>query len=167
MRTKKAIIHGRHSRKRNGRNFGNKYSNKRVGTSIKKRSIKNKTVGGALLLGPNCSTSYKRFVNDKCFEVALTKQLDLAISEFLVELSKNAGNITDEENKIILFDTEARMLYNKIRERMFPFLLGIMKMRENGQLLDLNDFDGPYNFLISTIILKHIEEEHVSKFIRK
>ena len=53
------------------------------------------------------------------------------------------------------------MLYNKIRERMFPFLLGIMKMRENGQLLDLNDFDGPYNFLISTIILKHIEEEHV------
>ena len=52
MRTKKAIIHGRHSRKRNGRNFGNKYSNKRVGTSIKKRSIKNKTVGGVLLLGP-------------------------------------------------------------------------------------------------------------------
>ena len=176
MRTKKAIIHGRHSRKRNGRNIGNNYSNKRNSTPIKKRSIKNK-VGGAsaaaALLGisqrTNCETSYKRFVNDKCFSLALTKQLDLAISEFLVELSQptiRTKEYYDEKEKIYLFDTESRMLYNKIRERMFPFLLGIMKMRKDGELLGLADFDGPYNFLISTIILSHIEERHVVSFVK-
>jgi hypothetical protein len=172
MRTKKAIIHGRHSRKRNGRNIGNNYSNKRNSTPIKKRSIKNK-VGGAFFgfKNPNCETSYKRFVNDKCFSLALTKQLDLAIGEFLVELSQQTIRTEEyaDENKrkIYLFDTESRMLYNKIRERMFPFLLGIMKMREKGNLLKLQDFDGPYNFLISTIILSHIEKEHVASFVEE
>ena len=94
-----------------------------------------------------CVISYERFDNTKCFEEELARQIDLAIGKFV-----------NENNFDGSIDDQSRLLFDSIKSRMFPYLIQIMKMRDNNTLLDLKDWNRAYNFLISLIVLCHIDK---------
>ena len=140
MRTKKAIVHGRHSRKRN---YVSGSSNSKRNGLPKKRLVRNITQkrGGAKFLGilgrntndkTNCLVSGDRFKNSECFSKELNKLLGNAIPEYLEEPEfydrpdEPAGAKTH-------YNKEAKKLFTKIKRALFPFLVNVMEMRQNGE----------------------------------
>ena len=159
MRTKKAIVHGKHSRKRNN-HVGSSYSNKNNSDTSKRhryhtmkggmgfikkvaRTIEDKFSG--------CAVSSKMFENTKCFEEELTKKINEAVSQFVISNYFKSYNVT---NKL---EDDRKELFTTIKRVLFPLLVNVMIMRENGELLDNVQWDLGYSALVTIIILKFID----------
>ena len=140
MRTKKAIVHGRHSRKRN---YVSGSSNSKRNGLPKKRLVRNITQkrGGAKFLGilgrkpndkTNCLVSGDRFKNSECFSKELNKLLGNAISEYLEEPEFYDRPDEQQALKPIIIKKQKNFSL-KIKRALFPFLVNVMEMRQNGE----------------------------------
>ncbi len=109
MRTKKAIVHGKHSRKRNN-HLGLSYSNKNNSDTSKRH--RNHTMKGGMGFikkveskledkFSGCAVSSKMFENTKCFEEELTKKINEAVSQFVISnyLSSKVPNKLEDDRK--------------------------------------------------------------------
>ena len=196
MRTKKAVVHGRNSKKRNYvsgslhskrnglqkkrllRNVTQKRGGakvaKAVGTGLKYAS-KTVTAPAGYLAGkvskqfvkkikernPTCEVSGDRFKPTHCFIQELSKSLGEGIMGFL-------NNKNDDESKAKFvkmdgnakshYNREAVKLFNELKRVLFPFLINVMEMREEGKLLKDVDWDLGYNTLVMLIILFNIDQ---------
>ena len=172
MRTKKAVVHGKHSRKRNN-HVGSSYSNKNNSDTSKRHRnhtmkggmdilIRAGRAGRAIRNLPRriedkfsgCAVSSKMFENTNCFEEELTKKINEAVSQFVITNLKGegVGSKVPEDLR-----NDRKELFTTIKRVLFPLLVNVMIMRENGKLLDNVQWDLGYSTLVTIIILKFIE----------
>ena len=174
MRTKKTIVHGKHSRKKSNL-LGINGKSQRKGSKIQ-RTHTRKVGGGFKAIkpriikikekNPNCEVSFEKFENSKCFEEAIKKKLNQAITEFLSE-TKFLDEGQDEESTFIYhYDKQASLLFTTIKRVLMPYLVNVMEMRDNGAILSGINWDLGYNTLIMLIILKNISSVIYDKATR-
>ena len=170
MRTKKTIVHGKHSRKRSYLRSINGKS-QRKGSKIQRTHTRK--VGGSFKAiikkkeeNPNCEVSFEKFENSKCFQEAIYKKLNQAITEFLSETEFFDEDQDQESNFRIHYDNQTSLLFTTIKRVLMPYLVNVMEMRDNGAILSGVNWDLGYNTLIMLIILKNISSVIYDKATR-
>ena len=152
MRTKKNIVHRRHSIKRNVLDKIKSRTKKNKGNNISKyrTNINRNQRGGDFFRSSKCKFSQEGISKENCFYELIIEKINNVVTKFVTETEteNKTENKTETETETETEKTVSN-LYNVIKESVSSIIFNTVKFRDdNGKLFitDHNVLDDVLNF---------------------